>query len=160
MSATSIALLIWWGAKGVITDRLSVGILVEFLLFLYMLFRPIRELADKFNTLQMGMVGAERVFAVLDSENGFVENGTLKPEKIKGEIEFKNVWFAYINDDWVLKDISFKVEAGKMLAFVGATGSGKTTIINLINRFYDIQKGQILIDGVDIKEYDAQLFKK
>ena len=156
LSATSIALLIWWGARGVITEQLSVGILVEFLLFLYMLFRPIRELADKFNTLQMGMVGSERVFAILDKENGFIDAGKRKPQLIKGEIEFRNVWFAYTKEEWVLKDISFKVEPGKMLAFVGATGSGKTTIINLINRFYDIQKGQILIDGVDVVEYDAQ----
>ena len=119
-----------------------------------MLFRPIRELADKFNTLQMGMVGAERIFSVLDTKESTDNSGTYTPAVFTGKIEFKEVWFAYQDEDWVLKNISFSIEPGQTLALVGATGAGKSSIINLLNRFYEINKGSILVDGVDIRSYD------
>jgi ATP-binding cassette subfamily B protein len=119
-----------------------------------MLFRPIRELADKFNTLQMGMVGAERIFSVLDTKESTDNSGTYTPAVFTGKIEFKEVWFAYQDENWVLKNISFSIEPGQTLALVGATGAGKSSIINLLNRFYEINKGSILVDGVDIRNYD------
>jgi ATP-binding cassette subfamily B multidrug efflux pump len=121
-----------------------------------MLFRPIRELADKFNTLQMGVVSSERILKLMDNhdiEGESKSNIENSPRVTNGVVEFKNVWFAYKDEDWVLKDVSFKIDKGSRMALVGATGSGKTTIISLINRFYEIQKGAILIDGVDIRDY-------
>ena len=119
-----------------------------------MLFRPIRQLADRFNILQMGMVASERVFRILDTDEVIENKGSIQIDKIKGNIEFKNVWFAYNNEDWVLKDISFSVKAGQTLALVGATGSGKSSIINLLNRNYDHNKGEVLIDGVNYLNYE------
>lgn len=153
LSAVSLSLLIWWGVGGVLNMEVTLGDLVMFILFIHMLFRPIRQLADRFNVLQMGMVGSERVFAVLDTQSQIQDTGNLKTE-VKGTIEFKNVWFAYNHEDWVLKDISFKVNEGETVAFVGATGAGKSSIVNLINRFYEFQKGEILLDGIPIQNYD------
>lgn len=160
LSAISIGLIVWWGAGGVIREEVTFGNLVAFIMYINLLFRPIRELADKFNTLQMGMVSSERIFRVLDEEQVTHEGGDYAPEKVKGEIEFRNVWFAYNHQnesksdpEWILKDVSFKVLPGETVAFVGATGAGKTTIISLLNRFYEISKGTILIDGTDIREY-------
>lgn len=153
ISAISIGLLVWYGSKSILSDEISPGVVVSFIMYINMLFRPIRELADKFNTLQMGMVGAERIFNVLDTDEKTVDKGTLDPEKLKGEIEFKNVWFAYHDENWVLKNISFRVKSGETLALVGATGAGKSSVINLLNRFYEINKGSILVDGQDIREY-------
>lgn len=160
LSAISIGLLVWWGAGDVVQQKASFGILVAFIMYINLLFRPIRELADKFNTLQMGMVSAERIFKVLDEKSNEVSHGTVKNQTIVGSIEFKNVWFAYNDEDWVLKDVSFKVNPGETFAFVGATGSGKTTIINLINRFYKINKGHILIDGIDIEKYELNHLRR
>ncbi len=154
ISATSIGLLVWFGGVAALQDGLSVGIIVSFILYINMLFRPIRELADKFNTLQMGMVSAERIFKVLDTKEQTENVGTLAPEHLQGKIAFKNVWFAYNDEDWVLKDVSFELEPGKTLALVGATGAGKSSIINLINRFYEINKGSITIDGKPIADYE------
>lgn len=167
ISALSIGLLVWYGSKLILAEeqvtnllqyfkveKAGPGLIVAFLLFINMLFRPIRELADKFNTLQMGMVGAERIFSVLDTQESTDNSGKDAPDSFKGEIEFKNVWFAYQDEDWVLKDISFSVKAGQTLALVGATGAGKSSIINLLNRFYEINKGSILIDGKDIRAYE------
>src|SRR5690606_38949129 len=123
-----------------------------FILFIHMLFRPIRQLADRFNVLQMGMVGSERVFAVLDTESHIQDSGTLQ-SGIQGSIKFKNVWFAYQDEDWVLKDLSFEAKPGETIAFVGATGAGKSSIVNLINRFYEFQKGEIFIDNTRIQDY-------
>lgn len=160
LSAASIGLLVWWGAKGVIQDRLSLGNIVAFIMYINMMFRPIRELADKINTLQMGMVSSERIFKVMDTPAETPDTGTVVREEVKGEIEFRNVWFAYKGENWVLKDISFKAEPGSTVALVGATGAGKSSIINLINRFYEINKGQILLDGVDIREYELNDLRK
>jgi ATP-binding cassette subfamily B protein len=119
-----------------------------------MLFRPMRMLADKFNTLQMGLVAADRVFDILDRKDQIENKGTLKPESLQGGIEFKDVSFAYNARDYVLKELNFEVKPGETLAIIGSTGSGKTTIINILNRFYEIQKGEIRIDGTDIREYE------
>lgn len=157
--AFATGLMVWYGANMVIKLEASLGILIAFILYLNMLFRPLRFLADKFNTLQMGIVAAERVFKILDSENKTENTGTLKDGKLKGDVTFQQVWFAYINQDYVLKDISFEVKAGQTLAIVGATGSGKSTIINIINRFYDYNKGKVLIDGQDIREYELSYLR-
>jgi ATP-binding cassette subfamily B multidrug efflux pump len=163
LSAISIGLVVWWGAHGVISGMTSFGNLVAFIMYINLLFRPIRELADKFNTLQMGMVSSERIFKILDNTDFVSANkGTIEANTVKGNIEFKNVWFSYDeeNVEWVLKDVSFEVKAGTTVAFVGATGAGKTTIINLINRFYEIKKGSILLDGIDIREYELYSLRK
>lgn len=154
LSAASIGLLVWWGAKETLQSNLSVGVIVSFIMYINMLFRPIRQLADRFNTLQMGMVCSERVIKVIETDEFNVNNGTLKPSYLQGKIEFKDVWFAYVNEDWVIKGISFVIEPGQNIAFVGATGSGKTTIAALLCRFYEIQKGEIYIDGVNIMDYE------
>lgn len=161
ISAMSMGLLIWYGSKTILAHPLSIkpGIITEFIMYLGMLFRPIRELADKFNTLQMGMVGAERVFKVLDTNEVTENNGTFKPDKLKGSISFDKVWFAYNNDSFVLKDLSFNVEAGKTIALVGATGAGKSSTINILNRFYEIQKGEIKVDGVNIQDYELNYLR-
>ncbi len=160
LSATSIGLIVWYGGGSVLHNTVSFGIMVAFIQYINQLFRPIRELADKFNTLQMGMVSSERIFKLFDEHETEENNGTKDASDIKGSIRFENVWFAYKNEEWVLKNISFEIKAGQNVALVGATGSGKTTIISLINRFYEIQKGRILIDDIDIKEYDLNTLRK
>jgi ATP-binding cassette subfamily B multidrug efflux pump len=160
ISAAALGLLVWWGARGVIGGEVTTGTFIAFPIYLSMLFRPIRMLADRFNTLQMGLVAAERVFNLLDKNDIIENNGTIKKESIKGNVEFDNVSFAYNNIDNVLKNLNFKIKAGETLAICGSTGSGKTTIINILNRFYDIQKGEILIDGVNIKDYELFNLRK
>ncbi len=166
ISAMSLGLLIWYGAKTVLAKPdLDPGIITTFIMFINMLFRPIRELADKFNTLQMGMVGAERVFKVLDTQEITVNDGNLAPEKLDGNIAFKNVWFSYDQDGeedpkYVLKDISFEVKSGQTIALVGATGAGKSSTINILNRFYEIQKGSIIIDNNNIQDYDLSYLRR
>lgn len=161
ISAMSLGLLVWYGSRSILAKPLEVtpGIIAEFILYINMLFRPIRELADKFNTLQMGMVGAERVFKVLDTDELTENKGTFVPEKMKGAISFEQVWFAYIDENYVLKNISFQVPAGKTVALVGATGAGKSSTINILNRFYEIQKGSITIDGVKIQDYELNYLR-
>lgn len=158
--AISTGLLVWYGSKQVLADTISPGVVVSFLMYINIIFRPIRELIDKFNTLQMGMVSAERIFDVLDTDEFTPNTGTYQPNEIRGEIEFKNVWFAYNEEKWVLKDVSFKVKPGETLALVGATGAGKSSTINILSRFYEIQKGQILLDGVDIRDYELTFLRK
>lgn len=154
LSAVSVGLLIWWGGiESVMSNKVTLGELIAFILYIHMLFRPIRQLADRFNVLQMGMVAAERVFKIIDNSESIADYGTLELKDCIGEIEFKNVWFAYNDEDWVLKGISFKIRAGETLAIIGATGSGKSTIINLLTRNYDINKGEIFIDGKNYLEY-------
>ena len=155
LSAISIGLLIWWGGIEAATGKeVSLGELVAFILYIQMLFRPIRQLADRFNILQMGMVASERVFSVLDTDELIENKGSIQVDMIKGDLEFKNVWFAYNDDDWVLKDVSFNVKAGETLALVGATGSGKSSIINLLSRNYNHDKGEVLIDGLNYLDYE------
>lgn len=160
ISAAALGLMVWYGARGVIGGEVTIGALIAFPIYINMLFRPIRMLADKFNTLQMGLVASDRVFAVLDQTDRIESQSDLTPEKFKGEVEFDHVWFAYNEKDFVLKDVSFRINPGETLAIVGSTGSGKTTIINLLNRFYDIQKGHIKVDGTDIREYDLYTMRR
>jgi ATP-binding cassette, subfamily B, multidrug efflux pump len=160
INAAGIGLLVWYGAKGVISEEVTLGTLVAFIMYINMFFRPIRQIADRFNTLQMGIVSCERIFKLLDRTDVIVNAGDKKPDNFKGTIQFNNVSFGYTAETEVLKNITFDIEAGKTLALVGSTGSGKTTIISLLNRFYDIEKGQILIDGIDIKEYDLSFLRR
>jgi ATP-binding cassette subfamily B protein len=154
ISALSLALLVWWGAEGYLSGTVSFGALVAFPMYLNMLFRPIRMLADKFNTLQMGMVAAERVFNILDNDDIIEDKGKIYAEKLEGDIAFENVSFSYDDKNYVLHDINFKVKEGSTLAIVGSTGSGKSTTINILNRFYEIQKGRILINDIDIRDFN------
>ncbi|NBV10867.1 MAG: ABC transporter ATP-binding protein [Chitinophagia bacterium] len=147
--ALSIGLIVWWVAG----QSLDAGMLVAFILFLNQIFRPLRMIADKFNVLQMGMVAAERVFKILDNEDVTVDQGQYAPAHIQGEIEFKNVQFAYQSPNWILNELNFTVAAGETVALVGPTGSGKTSIISILNRLYPYQAGQILLDGVLIEDY-------
>lgn len=156
--ALSTGLLVWWIAG----KSLDAGLLMAFILYLNQIFRPLRVIADKFNVLQMGMVAAERVFKVLDNtdELSAADHGSYQPAIIKGDIAFEDVSFAYIDENYVLKSVSFQVKAGETVALVGHTGSGKTSIISLLNRLYHIQKGVIKIDGVNINEYDLDRLRK
>ncbi len=153
ISALSIGLLVWYGAVQALHYHGTFGMIIGFVLYINMLFRPLRNLADKFNTLQMGMVASERVFNILDSTDFMPDNGKFSPPVMAGKIAFDQVWFAYKDDQYVLKDVSFQVNAGDTLAIVGHTGSGKTTIISILNRLYEINKGSIKIDGTDIRDY-------
>ncbi len=162
ISALSLGLMVWYGARGVLHDEVTVGALVAFPLYISMLYRPIRMLADKFNTLQMGLIAAERVFGLLENKNVSANTGRLAPARLRGEVEFDRVWFSYTGhrEDAVLKEVSFHIEPGETLAIVGSTGSGKTTIISLLNRFYEIQSGSIRIDGRDLREYDLYALRR
>jgi ATP-binding cassette subfamily B protein len=164
VSALSIGLLVWWAARNSMhlppSEAHNIGgIITAFILCLNLLFRPLRVLADKFNVLQMGMIASERVFKVLDNEDTTANHGTLKPEKIAGDIDFRDVSFAYIQEQYVLKNVSFNIEAGKTLAIVGHTGSGKTSVISLINRLYKVNQGEVLLDGVNIEDYDLDFLR-
>ena len=150
VAAVSTALILWYGAKEVIWETTTIGILIAFIMYVNLFFRPIRQLADRFNTLQMGMVSAERIFKLIDNEQNLEPSGTNPLDDIVGNIEFKNVWFGYAKDEYVLKNINIKVDEGKIIALVGATGAGKSSIINLISRFYEIEKGTIYVDGLDL----------
>ena len=160
LSAFSIGLLIWWGGVEAATGtKVTLGELVAFILYINMMFRPIRQLADRFNILQMGMVASERVFNILDTDEVIENKGSIQVDNIEGDIEFKNVWFAYNDEDWVLKDVSFSVKRGQTLALVGATGSGKSSIINLLSRNYNHDKGEVLIDGVNYLDYELSFLR-
>ncbi|MCZ6693320.1 MAG: ABC transporter ATP-binding protein, partial [Bacteroidetes bacterium] len=160
IAAIGVALLVWYGATEVIMEQIKFGVLVSFILYLQMFFRPIRMIADRFNTLQLGIVSSSRILKLLDNMEHIPDQGNFKPQSIDGHVEFKNVWFAYNNDDYVLKNISFEVKAGDTVALVGATGAGKSSVINLLSRFYDIDKGEILIDGKNVKEYDLDSLRQ
>lgn len=154
LSALALALMVWWGARDVLDGTITLGNLVAFPLFLSGMFRPIRMLADKFNYLQLGMVATDRVFKALDIENALDNDGSVEVERINGHVEFDEVRFSYNEEEEVLKGISFDLPAGESLAIVGSTGSGKTTIINLLGRLYDIDEGEIKIDGRPLHDFD------
>lgn len=160
ISALAIGLLVWWGAGRMLTYEVTQGMIIAFILYISMLFRPLRMLADKFNTLQMGIVAAGRVFGVMDSEDYLKTNGSYVPVEIKGEVRFEDVYFSYRKGIPVLRGISFEVREGETIALVGHTGAGKTSVISILNRLYEIQKGDIKIDGRSLKEYDIHELRK
>lgn len=160
IAAISTALIVWYGSRGVMLHEVSIGTMVAFIMYIQLFFRPIRQLADRFNTMQMGMVAAERIFALLDEEGNREPNGKVVLDQVRGEIEFKEVSFGYLENEMVLNQISFSVAQGKTIALVGATGSGKSTIINLLNRFYEINDGSITVDGINLKELDIHALRK
>lgn len=161
IAAISLALIIWYGGIASIDNSITVGTIVLFIQYCQRFFQPIKDLSDKFNLLQTAMASGERIFKLLDEVPSITAPSNPVPYfGIQNTISFENVWFAYKDEDWVLKDVSFKVEKGQTIALVGATGSGKTTIISLLSRFYDIQKGSIKIDGVDIREFDPYELRK
>ncbi|MEN2283602.1 ABC transporter ATP-binding protein [Algoriphagus sp. SE2] len=160
IQAIGIGLVVWYGAVGVLGMELQVGILISFIMYLQLFFRPIRMIADRFNTLQMGVVSSSRIFKLLESSEHIANEGDLKPKTVKGDIKLEHVWFAYNDEEYVLKDINFEVESGQTVALVGATGAGKSSIINLISRFYEINKGIITIDGKNIKDFELGILRK
>jgi ATP-binding cassette subfamily B multidrug efflux pump len=161
LSSITLGLVVWYGGLNVINQELTtLGDLTAFIMFIPMIFRPLNQIANKFNTLQMGMVAADRVFKVLDTTSNIDDAGTQVADHFKGDIEFKKVYFSYVEDEEVLKGISFNVKSGDTVAIVGATGAGKSTIINLLNRFYAIKSGEILIDNVNIKDVTLNSLRK
>jgi len=160
IGAAGTGLLVWYGAKGVIAEEVTLGTLIAFIMYIAMFFRPIRAIADRFNTLQMGIVSIDRILKLLDNNDVIPETGVLSPVKLQGQIEFKQVWFAYNQEEWVLKNVSFSIKAGETVAFVGATGAGKSSIINLLTRFYDVNQGEINIDNVPIQDYKIAALKR
>ncbi|MEK6553065.1 MAG: ABC transporter ATP-binding protein [Bacteroidota bacterium] len=161
LSVISVGLIVWYGGGEVIQSRLTVGVLIAFFQYTEMFWRPVRDLSEKYNILQTAMASSERIFKLLDDrtiiENS--DNPTQLPT-VRGEIEFKNVWFAYNPEDYVLRNVSFRINPGETIAIVGATGAGKTSIINILTRFYDIAKGSITLDGVDIRDLDIRDLRK
>lgn len=158
LSASSVAVMIWYGTVLALDDFIDVVWLVPFLMQIFRLYRPIRMLADRFNVLQMGIVNGERVFKMFEEEEFLSDTGTLET-KIEGDIEFKDVHFAYNEPEYVLKNISLEIQKGQTIAFVGATGAGKSSVINLLSRFYEFQKGKITLDGTDIKDYSLNAIR-
>jgi ATP-binding cassette subfamily B protein len=161
ISALGVGLVVWYGAKEILNPNMNVtfGTITAFIMFINLFFRPIRMLADRINTLQMGIVSTDRILKLLDSED-YIENKGRITVPIKGSVNFEKVWFAYTEENYVLKNINFEVKEGETVAFVGATGAGKSSIVNLLTRFYDINKGLIKIDGIDVKEYDMTHLRK
>jgi ATP-binding cassette subfamily B protein len=166
LAAVGVGLLVWYAAQGQIEGTISKGALIAFIMYNALFFRPIRQIADRFNTLQLGLVSTERLLKLLDSKEYIADEGTRRAEHLRGDVEFRRVWFSYkevteaSEPEWVLRDISFQAKAGQTVAFVGATGAGKTSIINLLSRFYDIQKGEICVDGHDLREYDLKALRQ
>ena len=160
IQAIGIGLVVWYGAVGVLGLDMQIGVLISFIMYLQLFFRPIRMIADRYNTLQMGVVSSSRIFKLLASTEHIANEGNYSPAKIKGNLKLENVWFAYVNEDYVLKNINFEVETGQTVALVGATGAGKSSIINLISRFYEINQGNIFIDGTEIRQYELSTLRK
>lgn len=163
IAAAGIGLLVWYGAKGVMQFEetgITIGKLIAFIMYIQMFFRPIRMIADRYNTLQMGIVSTSRIMNLLDNQEHVQQTGKHRAEHLLGAIDFQNVWFAYNDEQYVLKNINLNIREGETVAFVGATGAGKSSIINLLNRFYEVNKGTIRIDGVDIREYDLGSLRK
>ena len=161
IGAVSLALIIWYGGAGVLAGALTFGTIAAFVQYVDRFYQPIRDLAEKYNILQSAMASSERIFGLLDTKPAF-DNvpGAQKTEKVTGEIRFENVWFAYRPDEWVLKDINLTIRPGEKVAIVGATGAGKTSLVGLLTRFYDYQKGKIFLDGVELKEMDMQSLRR
>ncbi len=159
LSASSVALLLWFGLEDVVSGRMTLGVLLQFILYVFMLYRPIRQLADRFNVLQMGIVNSERVFNLLQLEEQARDEGTILDVPFRAEIEFHDVWFAYQKEEWVLRGVSFSIQPGSTVAFVGATGAGKSTVIALLSRFYEPQRGRITIDGVDVRDIPLDVLR-
>lgn len=156
-----LALLIWFGGHDVVSGAIQFGVLYAFIDYLGRFFQPINDLTEKYTIMQSAMASSERIFQLMDEVPKIQNKEEVVPvERFKGEIEFKNVWFAYNDDQWILKDINFSIKPGEMVAFVGATGAGKSSIINLLSRFYDIQKGSITIDGIDIRDMDVHQLRR
>jgi ATP-binding cassette, subfamily B, multidrug efflux pump len=160
INSVSVSLLVWYGAKDTMQGIVTLGQLVAFLMYINLFFRPLHLIADRFNTLQMGIVSTDRIMKLLGNGEQVSNTGTHAPKHLQGSIVFQNVWFAYEDRNYVLKNISFQVEAKKSLAIVGATGAGKSTIIHLLERLYDVQKGAISIDGVNIQDYELQALRR
>jgi ATP-binding cassette subfamily B multidrug efflux pump len=157
LSSIGIGLIVWFGGGQAIQDSgISIGMIMGFIQYAQMLFRPLRQIADKFNQLQMGIVAGERVFNVIDTHSSIAKSGTIKAESLKGNISFKEVRFSYVKNEEVLKGISLDVKSGQTVAIVGATGAGKSTIINLINRFYEIDSGTICVDDISVDDYTLE----
>lgn len=154
IQAAGIGLIVWYGGGEMVKGNINPGELIAFIMYIQMFFRPIRMIADRFNTLQMGIVSSNRILNLLDSEEHIADNGNFQPEHLDGNVSFEKVWFAYNDEEWVLRDISFDIKKGQTLALVGATGAGKSSVINLLSRFYEIKKGKISVDGTSITEYD------
>ncbi len=156
IAAMGVGLLVWYGARGVITPEtgITIGTLTAFIMYIQMFFRPIRMIADRYNTLQMGIVSSSRIMSLLDSDEHLAANGTKELNELKGKVDFEHVWFAYNESEYVLKDINLHIKPGETIALVGATGAGKSSIINLLNRFYEINRGTIKVDDIDIAEID------
>jgi ATP-binding cassette subfamily B protein len=163
ISAACIGLLIWYGAKSALrvdVTGLQIGTVTGFIMLIQMFFRPIRMLAERYNTLQMGIVSTSRIINLLDTQEHIVTGGQFTPQKIEGRVEFNKVWFAYNDENYVLKDVNLDIKPGETIAIVGATGAGKSSIVNLLNRFYEINKGEIKIDGVNIREFELGYLRK
>ncbi|MFY9583284.1 MAG: ABC transporter ATP-binding protein, partial [Candidatus Acidiferrales bacterium] len=167
LSWSAIALLLWFGGREVLSGALQIGVIVAFAQYSQRFFRPIQDLSEKFNILQTAMASSERIFKLLDEPVAIASPAEgMALEKARGEIEFRNVWFAYrggaepAEEDWVLRDVSFRVAPGQTVAIVGHTGAGKTTIIQLLLRFYDVQRGEILLDGIDIRRFNVQELRR
>ena len=159
-TSIGLGLLIWYGAGQLFEEEVTIGVLIAFIMYLQLFFRPIRAIADRFNTLQMGVVSSKRIFDLLDRDENINSNEKISKMDIIGKVEFKNLWFSYNPNNYILRNINFKINRGESVAFVGSTGSGKTSIINLINRFYEYQKGEILIDDIDIRDYNSSDLRK
>lgn len=163
IAAAGIGLLVWYGARGVInveTTGITIGKLIAFIMYIQMFFRPIRMIADRYNTLQMGIVSSSRILNLLENTEHVQTNGTHVPATIRGDVAFENVWFAYNEGEYVLKGLNISIKPGETIALVGATGAGKSSVINLLNRFYEIERGHIKVDGVDVKEYELGFLRR
>ncbi|MDW3212297.1 MAG: ABC transporter ATP-binding protein [Reichenbachiella sp.] len=160
IQAIGIGLVVWYGAVKMIDAQYQPGVLIAFIMYIQMFFRPIRMIADRFNTLQMGIVSSNRLIDLLENKEHIPNEGSKNPDHLEGQVVFDKVWFAYNDEDYVLKNISFEVEPGQTIALVGATGAGKSSVINLLSRFYDINKGSIAVDGYDIHEYELSALRR
>ncbi|MCF6359131.1 MAG: ABC transporter ATP-binding protein/permease [Cyclobacteriaceae bacterium] len=163
ISATGIGLLIWYGAKAALHEEvtgISIGMLIAFIMYIQLFFRPVRQIADRFNTLQLGIVSTSRILNLLDNKEFVADDGDYAPEKFEGKVDFNSVWFAYEEENYVLKNVSLQVESGQTIAIVGATGAGKSSIINLLSRLYEINKGEILIGDIPLQEFKVAYLRK